>query len=65
MYKISIRLKQTTLYVKDFDVDTQQLELGNSPYSAGRFNSDELMELEKYVDRTFGVEVDWTGELDD
>ena len=65
MYKVSVRPKQITLYVKGFDRYTESLELSTDPYAAGEFNSEELMDLEKYVDRALGVEIDWIRELDD
>lgn len=64
MYKVSARPKQITLYVKEFDYATEWLELSTDPYAAGEFNSEELMDLEKYIDRALGVEIDWIRELD-
>lgn len=65
MYKVSVHPKQITLYVKEFDYATEWLELSTDPYAAGEFNSEELMDLEKYIDRALGVEIDWIGGLDD
>lgn len=65
MYKVSVRPKQITLYIKEFDRGTERLELSTDPYAAGEFNSEELTDLEKYIDRALGVEVDWIRELDD
>lgn len=65
MYKVSVRPKQITLYVKEFDQGTEWLELSTDPFAAGEFNSEELMDLEKCIDRALGVEIDWIGELDD
>ena len=58
MYKVSVRPTQITLYVKEFDHDTEWLELSTDPYAAGEFNSVEMMDLEKHIDRALGVEID-------
>lgn len=60
MYKASVCPAQITLYVKEFDAGTEWLELSTDPYAAGEFDSEELMDLEKYIDRALGVETDWT-----
>lgn len=65
MYKVSVRPKQITLYVKEFDHATKRLELSTDPYTAGEFNSEEMMDLERYVDRALGVKIDWIRGLDD
>lgn len=65
MYKVSVRPKQITLYVKEFDRDTEWLELSTDPFAASEFDSEELMDLEKYIDRALGVEIDWIRGLDD
>ena len=65
MYKVSVSPAQITLYVKEFDQGTEWLELSTDPFAAGEFNSEELMDLEKCIDRALGVEIDWIGELDD
>lgn len=65
MYRASVHLSQVTLYVKGFDRDIEWLELSTDPYAANEFNSEELMDLEKYIDRALGVEIDWIGGLDD
>lgn len=65
MYKVSVRPKQITLYVKEFDRYAERLELSTDQQSAGEFNSVEMMDLEKYIDRALGVEIDWIRELDD
>lgn len=65
MYKVSVRPAQIALYVKEFDQGTEWLELSTDPFAAGEFNSEELMDLEKCIDRALGVEIDWIGELDD
>lgn len=59
MYKVSVRPVQITLYVKEFDRDTEWLELSTDPFAASEFDSEELMDLEKYIDRALGVEIDW------
>jgi hypothetical protein len=65
MYKVSVRPVQITLYVKEFDRDTEWLELSTDPFAASEFDSEELMDLEKYIDRALGVEIDWIRGLDD
>lgn len=65
MYKISVRPAQITLYVKEFDRYTELLELSTDPHAAGEFSSVEMMDLEKYIDRALGVDIDWIRELDD
>lgn len=65
MYKVSVRPNQITLYVKEFDRYTERFELSTDPYTAGEFDSEELMDLEKYIDRALGVEIDWIRGLDD
>ena len=65
MYKVSVRPNQVTLYVKEFDRDTEWLELSTDPFAASEFDSEELMDLEKYIDRALGVEIDWIRGLDD
>lgn len=65
MYKVSVCPAQITLYVKEFDQGTEWLELSTDPFAAGEFNSEELMDLEKYIDRALGVGIDWIRELDD
>lgn len=65
MYKVSVSLAQITLYVKEFDRYTELLELSTDPQAASEFTSVEMMDLEKYIDRALGVEIDWTRELDD
>nr|DAJ83789.1 MAG TPA: Protein of unknown function (DUF1493) [Caudoviricetes sp.] len=65
MYKVSVRPAQITLYVKEFDRYTESLELSTDMHAAGEFDSEEMMDLEKYIERALGVEIDWTGELDD
>lgn len=65
MYKVSVRPAQITLYVKEFDRYTESLELSTDMHAAGEFNSEELMDLERYIDRALGAEIDWTRELDD
>lgn len=61
MYKVSVRPAQITLYVKEFDRYAESLELSTDVHAAGEFNSEELMNLEKYIDRALGVEIDWIG----
>ena len=65
MYKVSVRPAQITLYVKEFDYATEWLELSTDQNAAGEFNSVEMMDLERYIDRVLGVEIDWIRELDD
>lgn len=65
MYKVSVRPAQVTLYVKEFDRYTESLELSTDIHAAGEFDSEQLMDLEKYIDRALGVEIDWTRGLDD
>lgn len=65
MYKVSVHPKQITLYVKEFDHDTEWLELSTDPYAADEFNSEEMINLERYIDRALGVEIDWIRGLDD
>lgn len=65
MYKVSVCPKQITLYVKEFDRYTESLELSTDMHAAGEFNSGEMMDLERYIDRALGVEIDWTRKLDD
>lgn len=65
MYKVSIRLAQAALYVKEFDYSIGWLELSTDSHAAESFNSEELMDLERYIDRALGVEIDWVRELDD
>ena len=65
MYKVSVRPVQITLYVKEFNRCTESLELSTDMRAAGEFDSEEMMDLEKYIERVLGVEIDWTGELDD
>lgn len=65
MYKVSVRPAQITLYVKEFDRYTESLELSTDMHAAGEFNSEELMDLERYIDRALDVEIDWIRELDD
>ena len=65
MYKVSVRPAQITLYVKEFDRYAESLELSTDVHAAGEFNSEELMDLEKYIDRALGVEIDWIRGLDD
>ena len=65
MYKVSVRPVQITLYVKEFDRDTEWLELSTDPFAASEFDSEELMDLEKYIDRALGVEIDWIRGSDD
>lgn len=65
MYKVSVRPAQITLYVKEFDRYTESLELSTDMHAAGEFNSEELMDLEKYIDRALDAEIDWIRELDD
>lgn len=65
MYKVSVRPKQITLYVKEFDYDTEWLELSTDPYAADEFNSEEMINLEGYINRALGVEIDWIRGLDD
>ena len=65
MYKVSVCPKQITLYVKEFDRYTESLELSTDMHAAGEFNSGEMMDLERYIERALGVEIDWTRELDD
>ncbi len=65
MYKVSIRLAQATFYVKEFDYITEWLELSTDSHAAESFNSEELMDLERYIDRALSVEIDWIRELDD
>lgn len=60
MYKVSVRPVQITLYVKEFDRDTEWLELSTDPFAAIEIDSEELMDLEKYIDRALGVGIDWT-----
>lgn len=61
MYKVSVRPKQITLYVKEFDRYTESLELSTDMHAAGEFSSAEMMDLERYIDRALGVEIDWIG----
>ena len=65
MYKVSVHPKQITLYVKEFDYDTEWLELSTDPYAADEFNSEEMTDLERYIDRVLGVGIDWIRGLDD
>lgn len=65
MYKVSVHPKQITLYVKEFDYDTEWLELSTDPYAADEFNPEEMINLERYIDRALGVEIDWIRGLDD
>lgn len=65
MYKVSVRPAQITLYVKEFDRYTESLELSTDMYAAGEFNSEELMDLERYIERALGVEIDWIRGVDD
>ena len=65
MYKVSVQPKQVTLYVKEFDRCAERLELSTDQQSAGEFNSVEMMDLERYLDRALGVEIDWIRGLDD
>lgn len=65
MYKISVHPAQITLYVKEFDRDTELLELSTDVHAAGEFDSEEMMDLEKYIERALGVEIDWIRGLDD
>jgi hypothetical protein len=65
VYKVSVRPKQITLYVKEFDYATEWLELSTDPFAASEFDSEELMDLEKYIERALGVEIDWMRGLDD
>lgn len=65
MYKVSVHPKQITLYVKEFDYDTEWLELSTDPYAADEFNSEETINLERYIDRALGVEIDRIRGLDD
>ncbi len=65
MYKVSVHPAQITLYVKEFDRYTESLELSTDMHAAGEFDSDELMDLEKYIERALGVEIDWIRGLDD
>lgn len=58
MYKVSVCPKQITLYVKGFDRYAESLELSTDIHVAGEFNSAEMMDLEKYIDRALGVEID-------
>lgn len=65
MYKVSVRQAQVTLYVKGFDYCTESLEPSTDMHAAGGFDSDEMMDLGKYIERVLGVEIDWASELDD
>ena len=65
MYKVSVRPAQITLYVKEFDRYTESLELSTDVHAAGEFNAEEMMGLERYIERALGVEIDWIRELDD
>lgn len=65
MYKVSVRPAQITLYVKEFDRYAESLELSTDMHAAGEFNPEELMDLERYIDRALGVEIDWISDLDD
>lgn len=65
MYKVSVRPRQITLYVKEFDYATESLELSTDVHAAGEFDSEEMMDLERYIERALGVEIDWTRELDE
>ncbi len=65
MYKVSVCPKQITLYVKEFDRYTESLELSTDVHAAGEFNSEEMMDLERYIERALGVEIDWIRGLDD
>lgn len=65
MYKVSVRPAQITLYVKEFDHCTESLELSTDMHAACEFDSEEMMDLEKYIERALGVEIDWTRGLDD
>jgi len=65
MYKVSVRPKQITLYVKEFDRYAESLELSTDMHAAGEFNSEDMMDLERYIERALGVEIDWIRELDD
>lgn len=65
MYKALIHLARVTFYVKEFDYSTEWLELSTDRYAAESFNSENLMDLEKYIDRELGVEIDWIRELYD
>lgn len=65
MYKVSVKPAQITLYVKEFDRCTESLELSTDMHAAGEFDSEEMMDLEKYIERALGVEIDWIRGLDD